>query len=555
MRNKRTNRRVVADLWTPTGVNRRDRRNAKRAASVLQHADPAEVEARNNEPATVKFPPPPYGRAGENRPEALRNPRRFGVPSHRATTAIVSKAYPFLAEGGLGSEGVYVGTDVHAGGAFVYDPWVLYKAGVLTNPNALIAGVVGSGKSSLAKSIACRSIAFGRRVYVPTDPKGEWTSVARQVGGNAITLGPGLSHRLNPLDPGPRPRALGTAHEAEWQSTVASRRRSLLGALVESVLDRPLGPLEHTALDVALGTAANEHASSDRRAVPVLPVVVDALFAPAEAECDRAGMTVKAVTEYGIEVAHGLRRLVSGDLAGMFDGPSTVTVDPSSPMVTVDLSALEHSAPPAAMRVALTCASTWMESAIADPDGGHRWIIYDEAWRILADPALLSRMQAQWKLSRAWGIANLMVIHRLSDLEAAGAAGSKGRALAEGLLADCSTRVIYRQETDQIDSSAHLLGLTDVERQAILELPMGRGLWKVRDRSFVVQHRMHTAELAAFDTNARMSDLTPELSTAEDAGPVPESASGEVAAPDQREGGLARGRTLEPDRPAPQMGT
>ena len=94
-----------------------------------------------------------------------------------------------------------------------------------------------------------------------------------------------------------------------------------------------------------------------------------------------------------------------------------------------------------------------MESAIADPDGGHRWIIYDEAWRILADPALLARMQAQWKLSRAWGIANLMVIHRLSDLEAAGAAGSKGRALAEGLLADCSTRVIYRQESDQIEAA------------------------------------------------------------------------------------------------------
>jgi len=114
-------------------------------------------------------------------------------------------------------------------------------------------------------------------------------------------------------------------------------------------------------------------------------------------------------------------------------------------------------------------------------------------------------MQAQWKLSRAWGIANLMVIHRLSDLDAAGAAGSKGRALAEGLLADCSTRVIYRQESDQIDAAGNLLGLTDVERQAILELPLGRGLWRVRDRSFVVQHVLHTDELAAFDTNARMN--------------------------------------------------
>jgi hypothetical protein len=67
--------------------------------------------------------------------------------------------------------------------------------------------------------------------------------------------------------------------------------------------------------------------------------------------------------------------------------------------------------------------------------------------------------------------------------------------------------VIYRQESDQIEAAGSLLGLTDVERQAILELPLGRGLWKVRDRSFVVQHQMHPDELAAFDTNARMRGL------------------------------------------------
>lgn len=91
-----------------------------------------------------------------------------------------------------------------------------------------------------------------------------------------------------------------------------------------------------------------------------------------------------------------------------------------------------------------------MESALADPGGGRRWVIYDEAWRVMRHLALLERMQAQWKLSRGLGIANLMVIHRLSDLLTAGDAGSRGRALAEGLLADCSTRIIYRQEADQL---------------------------------------------------------------------------------------------------------
>ena len=66
------------------------------------------------------------------------------------------------------------------------EPWALYAAGVLTNPNVLLAGVIGQGKSALAKSLALRSLAAGRRVYVPGDPKGEWAPVAAAVGGQVV---------------------------------------------------------------------------------------------------------------------------------------------------------------------------------------------------------------------------------------------------------------------------------------------------------------------------------------------------------------------------------
>ena len=87
-----------------------------------------------------------------------------GRPGHRTTTAHIQAAYPFVAEGGLGGRGVYIGRDVY-GGSFCYDPWVLYQQGRLTNPNICLAGQIGRGKSALAKSFASRCIAFGRRVY------------------------------------------------------------------------------------------------------------------------------------------------------------------------------------------------------------------------------------------------------------------------------------------------------------------------------------------------------------------------------------------------------
>lgn len=140
-----------------------------------------------------------YPAGGRPGPASARG-NQLRLPAHRMTTAVAAGAYPFLAEGGLGAEGIYIGRDVHAEASFVFDPFALYgKVEGFTNPNLLLAGVIGQGKSALAKSFALRSVAFGYRVYVPSDPKGEWTPVAEALGGRSVALGPGLPGRLNPL--------------------------------------------------------------------------------------------------------------------------------------------------------------------------------------------------------------------------------------------------------------------------------------------------------------------------------------------------------------------
>jgi type IV secretory pathway VirB4 component len=171
-------------------------------------------------------------------------------------------------------------------------------------------------------------------------------------------------------------------------------------------------------------------------------------------------------------------------------------------MITLDLSRIAGALQLIAM--VMTCASAWMEAALSDPQAGKRWVIYDEAWRLLREPALLARMQTQWKLSRGLGIANLMVIHRLSDLDAVGSATSESRALALGLLADCSTKIIYQQETSEAPHTAEVLGLSTTERNELPDLQRGEGLWRVGQRAFVVRHLVTAGELELFDTNTRM---------------------------------------------------
>ena len=136
------------------------------------------------------------------------------------------------------------------------------------------------------------------------------------------------------------------------------------------MLERRLTPLEHTAIDVALIDTVRS------AEVPVLPMVVDRLLSP-----DPAADAYNRLVEDGRVAGHALRRLVAGDLAGLFDGPSTVRFDPALPMVSLDLSRVTENA--TLISVLMTCASAWMESALLDPAGGQRWVIYDEAWRLM----------------------------------------------------------------------------------------------------------------------------------------------------------------------------
>lgn len=195
-------KKLYSTVLVEDGAGRRQRKARERAARQIVARDHAEqrrtvkekLAAERAEARSTNYLP----RGGEAGAAALRSYRGFRVPAHQDTSAALRGAYPFLAEGGLGSRGVFIGQDMCSSGSFVYDPWVVYQRGVITAPNLVLAGIVGSGESSLAKSLYTRSIPFGRRVYVPGDPKGEHTAVAEAVGGKAIVLGHGLRNRLNP---------------------------------------------------------------------------------------------------------------------------------------------------------------------------------------------------------------------------------------------------------------------------------------------------------------------------------------------------------------------
>jgi type IV secretory pathway VirB4 component len=205
-------------------------------------------------------------------------------------------------------------------------------------------------------------------------------------------------------------------------------------------------------------------------------------------------------------VADALGGMVRGALAGLLDGPSTVRPDFGAPVQVLDLSRIAgHGDETIAM--ILACASSWAQAAI-DAPGPARMVVRDELWRALRIPALLRKVDSDLRLSRAQGTIQVLATHRLSDFEAAGAAGSAERAIASGLVASCDTRVCLRQDTAPLADLASQIGLADTERAHIASWSshhVGRALWKVgQAASAVVQLVLTPAEQELFFTNERV---------------------------------------------------
>jgi len=185
----------------------------------------------------------------------------------------------------------------------------------------------------------------------------------------------------------------------------------------------------------------------------------------------------------------------------MFDGQTTGGIDLTAPVVVLDLSAVYSSS---ALGILMTCATAWLHAALRSGDAVRRIVVVDEAWAVLSDLAMARWLRASAKLSRAFGVATMVVVHRLSDLTAAGDQGSEQVRLARGLLADVETRVVYGQPPSEVEGARDLLGLSEAEADLLPRLPRGVALWKVGLRTFLVEHRLGRAERAFVDTDARM---------------------------------------------------
>jgi type IV secretory pathway VirB4 component len=382
----------------------------------------------------------------------------------------------------LSGRGAFIGRD-SSGGAFCFDPWVLYGEGTLDDPNVIVLGKLGQGKSALVKTLLWRMLLFGRRAFV-LDVKREYGPLCAAAGVRPISLQPGGGVRLNPLAARPEEHA----------------QLDLLRAVTVTALGGPLSQLEAGALREALRVVR-----AATRGEPTLPAIASALFSPVAAMADALQTSPERLAADARRAALALQDLCEGPLRGMFDGPTTPGLDLDARLLVLDLHAVRDSS---AVGILMACASAWISALLArtaERPGRERLInVADESWKIVQHAGLGEWFQANFKLARQFGVMNLVVLHKLADLHGAGDAGSRAARIAEGLVADASTRIIYHQDESQVPLTRDLLGLSSAEAELIALLGPGQALWRVGGRSFVVQHHRSRIEAGLTNTDSGM---------------------------------------------------
>jgi hypothetical protein len=320
--------------------------------------------------------------------------------------------------------------------------------------NEVVLGRTGSGKTFMAGLRAYRERMFGVQT-VFLDPQGNFRRVTEAVGGryNFLRLGEGTA--LNVLD-------LVHDNRAAQVSHVVVLLESLLGRVLtiaeKAVVDRAL-------LDLYAALDPGDFSPDD------MPLLEDLAC---ELERDAPAL------------AADLERFVSGSLAGVFNAPTTLSLDLDRrwPIVTFDLSDLEGEFQPTFLYALLSS----VERVIRHRRGQQQPtnIVVDEFGILSEIPALAKAAGLLAKRVRAWKVGIQCLDQNWSTFDT-----PAGRRILENAL----VKVVMRVDETAAPAIVDNLGLTGHHAEVILSAGVGEGILVVESKPYHVFFQASRSEV------------------------------------------------------------
>ena len=185
------------------------------------------------------------------------------------------------------------------------------------------------------------------------------------------------------------------------------------------------------------------------------------------AEIYEGAYTAKQLRKWGTDASFALTALITGDLAGIIDGPTSPEVNANHPsrLTVFDISALPTSGP--SLGIVMLLIQTWLANLLAHRSAEREQtvLVVEEGWHV-AGGSMGDMFKENAKLSRALGLSLVAGFHHPSDLPR--------KSSARALLQEAGTMFLFGQsKPEDITDTLAIAGLAPELGPLLANLPRG----------------------------------------------------------------------------------
>jgi type IV secretory pathway VirB4 component len=353
-------------------------------------------------------------------------------------TEPLSSIFPFISFDLTSSDGILYGINKHNRSLVIFDRFSL------ENPNAVIFGTSGSGKSYLVKLDVLRSLMVGVEVII-VDPDNEYKTLAESVGGSFFNISLGSSHQINPFDI-PIPGEGETTEEVLRTNTInlVGLLRIMLGGLSpeeDALIDQAITET-YSARDITVESDPNTWAER----VPLLSDLEQVLES----------------MEGTRPLILRLRRFTRGTYSSFFNQHTNISM--KNNLTVFGIRDLEDEMRPIAMFIIMRYIWKTVTSSLKK-----RLFVIDEAWIMMQNEDGASFLFGLVKRARKYWLGVTTITQDVSDFMQS--------SYGKPIVTNSALKILLKQSSAVIDMIQQTFNLTEEEKFILLEGSVGEGIF------------------------------------------------------------------------------
>lgn len=409
--------------------------------------------------------------------------------------------FPFSSAELSHESGVLIGLSRQTGSPIILNRFL---QPIVKSPNTCIFGATGSGKSFLAKIEMQRFSCLGKTVIV-LDPSGEYRDMTKALGGENITVSMDSAETINPLDfsnavsPGHNALRDKIAFMIDMLSVMLRSEQGtglIIDAVTRQIFDNALQEAYRRYHYFVDSVESQQGATSDH-----MPTLSEVYFF-----LERIARTRKepVIQQRMLPLLAAMGQFVGdGTLAPLFDHKTTVQM--SSDFINFDYSSLPEQYLPLAMHLVLEFIRSSFFTARQRESGENVLLYVDEAQILMKNDETAKFLEDSIRTSRKYGIGITVMTQNVGVFAAQNEDGSQNKRGA-GILANCTIKILLRQEPSERDAVRNTFRMTTSEVSNLLGAQTGEGLIYVGNETVWFS----AANMASQEEYAMMTTTTSE---------------------------------------------